>query len=283
MLTLELVVIGAVVLSVIAFVRWCARIPDIFVYEDGLQIKGAYGARILSCNIGSIMLVDELPKFTIRTNGYSGTKKLKGFFTIKGAKSVCLSVMNKKEAPFIKIVTTKGTWFINRATSEETTALYDEMKKTIKYEENPNIDSKMDYNKTGRVAVIVVAVAVITLIISLLPLMFVVNQGTFSVKDNEFVVEGAGGYGTTISIDDMKSVQLIEKLPHIARRTNGVAINRVRFGHFRLEDGRKCILYINNAAQNPFIQIETIDNLYIVNCDTTEETDKLYRQLIENN
>ena len=191
--------------------------------------------------------------------------------------------MNKKAAPFIKVVTTKGTLLINRSTSEETLALYDEMKKTIKFEENTEINCQAVDKRRLLSAIVIVAVVAISLGISLLPLLLNNGTGSFSIKDNGLVLDGAHGYGRTIPINDVLSVQLVDSLPHISRRTNGYAVGNVNFGHYKLKDGRKCMLYLNDASQKPFIQIETADNLYFINCTTSDETAVLYRKLMENN
>lgn len=82
----------------------------------------------------------------------------------------------------------------------------------------------------------------------------------------------SGMYGREIPVADIVSVELLEALPHVKMRTNGSSTGKYSKGHFLLENGEKCMLFVRHKMP-PYIEIRTTDGgLYYLNCATEEET-----------
>lgn len=82
-------------------------------------------------------------------------------------------------------------------------------------------------------------------------------------------------YGREIPIADIVSVELLESLPHIKMRTNGSSAGNYSKGHFLLENGENCMLFVRHKMP-PYIEIRTSDNLYYLNGSSEEETLELF-------
>ena len=93
-------------------------------------------------------------------------------------------------------------------------------------------------------------------------------------------VKISGIYGREIPVADIVSVELLEKLPHIKMRTNGSSTGKYSKGHFLLENGEKCMLFVRHKMP-PYIEIRTSDNLYYLNGATEGETTRLFEALKE--
>ena len=93
-------------------------------------------------------------------------------------------------------------------------------------------------------------------------------------------VKISGMYGREIPVADIVSVELLEKLPHIKMRTNGSSTGRYSKGHFLLENGEKCMLFVRHKMP-PYIEIRTSHNLYYLNGATEGETMRLFEALKE--
>lgn len=71
-----------------------------------------------------------------------------------------------------------------------------------------------------------------------------------------------GSYGQTVSIDEIQSCEMLEKMPEITLRTNGIGLPNVRIGHFRVSGIGKCRLYIN-LKYSPFVHVTTASGKHI--------------------
>ena len=71
-----------------------------------------------------------------------------------------------------------------------------------------------------------------------------------------------GSYGQTVSIDEIQSCEMLEKMPEITLRTNGIGLPNVRIGHFRVSGIGKCRLYIN-LKYPPFVHVTTDSGKHI--------------------
>lgn len=68
-------------------------------------------------------------------------------------------------------------------------------------------------------------------------------------------IEISGEYGETIEADQIKSIQLVDKLPEISYKTNGFASGTVSKGYFKTQNGEKVKLILNNSNNSPYILI----------------------------
>ena len=130
----------------------------------------------------------------------------------------------------------------------------------------------------------------VTWVITGLSLVFVAVIVATSIRPQQITVGEekvsiSGMYGRDIPVSDIVSVELLEKLPSIKMRTNGSSTGNYSKGHFMLENGEKCMLFVRHKMP-PYIEIRTSDNLYYINGSSAEETLELFgnmKELIDTN
>ena len=269
-----------VVLLIIAAVRR----ERVLVFEDGIKIKDwLYPLTIPNDTIVSISLVDRLPKLIHRTNGTGIGLILKGYFTVKNSslehsENATLYVRNRN-ASAIEIRTVKGLVYINQKNDELTQELFNEMKSTVKILKENELNLNAKRPRTYR-SVIVIAVFFVVL---LAPTLFMNYSNEVVVGDG--VVEIKDEYAMTIPVSDIDTVLLVEELPSIKTRTNGISTRKVNIGKFKMSDGNKCRLYINKDV-DAFVEIRFVaqgsqpQDLVFINRKTVEETKALYEEIV---
>ena len=264
----------------------------VIVFEDGIKIKDAlFPLTISNDTIISISLLDEMPRIVARNNGESLGYVIKGRCKIKRSefeeKEKAFVYYTKKGRKTIEIKTLNGSVFINRAVDFETEELYNEMKSTVKILK----DNELDYSAKGPRShrnTIIVTLIVIALVC--IP-MFLIDYGNTITVNND-VIEIKGDYAMDIPLSDIDTVLLVEQLPSIKLRTNGISTNKVNIGNFKTSDGDKCRLYVNKSTPM-FVEIrcqQTTDNgqqtsskssLIFINKKTVEETKMLYDKIYD--
>ena len=269
-----------VVLLIIAAVRR----ERVLVFEDGIKIKDwLYPLTIPNDTIVSISLVDSLPKLIRRTIGTGIGLILKGYFTVKNSslehsENATLYVRNRN-ASAIEIRTVKGLVYINQKNDELTQELFNEMKSTVKILKENELNLNAKRPRTYR-SVIVIAVFFVVL---LAPTLFMNYSNEVVVGDG--VVEIKDEYAMTIPVSDIDTVLLVEELPSIKTRTNGISTRKVNIGKFKMSDGNKCRLYINKDV-DAFVEIRFVaqgsqpQDLVFINRKTVEETKALYEEIV---
>lgn len=113
-------------------------------------------------------------------------------------------------------------------------------------------------------------------------LLFLLVLGTMKepkvrIEYDELIINGL--YGERIKLDHIKSVKLIDKLPPIKYRTNGVALGKVAVGYFSLETNEtiKCFIYTDNL----YVEIETPSMRYYINSKDSVQTREYYFLLVK--
>ena len=92
-------------------------------------------------------------------------------------------------------------------------------------------------------------------------------------------VKFTGVYGTEIKVSDIASISLIDKMPPIKARTNGLGLGPIRKGFFTVEDQGKCRLFLH-SYQGPFVKISTKDQETVfVNFKKREKTELIYKAI----
>ena len=269
-----------VVLLIIADVKR----ERILVFEDGIKIKDLLcPLSIPNDTIVSISLVDRLPSLMYRTNGTGLGPIQKGYFKVKNSsleqsENATLYIRNRNTNA-IKIRTVKGLVYINQKTDELTQNLFNEMKSTVKIlkENELNVDAKRP--RTYR-SIIVIAVFFMVL---LAPTLFMI-YGNEVVVGND-VIEIKGEHAMTIPVSEIDTVLLIEELPSIRTRADGISTRKVNIGKFKMIGGDKANLYINKNV-DMFIEIKLKAqssmpeaDLIFINRKTVEETKALYEEI----
>ena len=129
--------------------------------------------------------------------------------------------------------------------------------------------------KYSKLAWVIVGLSMVFVVVILLlaskPSKLAVGEDSISIS---------GMYGRHIPMSYIVSVELLEKMPSVAMRTNGSSTGRYNKGHFRLTNGEDCMLFTRNKA--PYIEIRTTDNLYYINGNTEEETLEIFSKVKEN-
>jgi len=95
------------------------------------------------------------------------------------------------------------------------------------------------------------------------------------VFNNQLKISGV--YGEDVEIRNIKDIYLLKSLPEISMKTNGVAMSHIKNGWFKLKDGRKVKLFINDL-EGPFIEINTTNKTIIIGLKDFDE-ELLYQQL----
>ena len=258
----------------------------IYVYDDGIKIKDfMYPLWIQNDTIASISLVDRLPLLIYKTNGGGLGRIQKGYYTIKKdgehSENATLYIRNRN-ASAIEIRTVKGLIYINRNNNEQTQELFDEIKNNVKILKENELNYNAGRPRTYR-SVFIIAVFIVALIAY--PIFFANYGNEIIVDDNK--IEIKGDYSMDIPFDDIDTVLLIESLPNIKLRTNGISTNKVNIGKFKMANGNKCRLYINKSTPL-FVEIRLdaqdspSESLVFINRKTVEETKLLYDQIIDN-
>lgn len=274
------IVLGIVVLFIIlAFIK-----EKIFVYEDGIKIKDLmYPLTIPNDAIVSINMIDRLPILKYRTNGTGMGAIQKGYFTVKNSslehsENATLYIRNKNTS-VIEIRTVNGLVYINQKNDELTQELFHEIKDTVKILKENELNLNAKRPRTYRS----VFVIVVLLEALLAPALFM-NYNSKVLVGND-VVEIKGEYAMTIPVSDIDTVLLVEKLPSIKTRANGISTRKVNIGNFKMSDGEKANLYINKDIPL-FIEIRPKANsqelkaqLIFINRKTVEDTKALYDEI----
>ena len=71
-----------------------------------------------------------------------------------------------------------------------------------------------------------------------------------------------GSYRHTVRLNEIESCELMEQMPRIKIRTNGIGLGKIQIGHFRVEGVGKCRLYLN-LRYPPFVHITTASGEHI--------------------
>lgn len=72
----------------------------------------------------------------------------------------------------------------------------------------------------------------------------------------------SGNYGIDVRLDDIRSAELVDSLPKIKFRTNGIGAGNIQVGHFRMQGIGKCRLYLN-LKYSPFVHVGTASGEHI--------------------
>ena len=258
------------------------KVESIFVSEDGIEIKdNMYPLYIPNDIIVSITLLNSMPRILMKTNGANFGRIFKGKCKImrnNATEKVTMYLRNKR-SNVIEIKTVNGSIFINRKNDALTQQLFDEMKSTVKIVKESELDYCSKPRRNYRSTLMIVAFTAALLG----PLFFMNYNSEIIVTDD--AVEIKGEYAMTIPFSDIDTVMLIEKLPPIKTRTNGISTRKVNIGKFKMSNGEKVNLYINKDVEM-FIEIKLNAhgshpkaNMIFINRKTVEDTKALYEEI----
>lgn len=136
---------------------------------------------------------------------------------------------------------------------------------------NPPGPPSQQRRRTQRLALIITAVVAVIVAWNALP------SGIELQSDQ---AEISGAYGTSFKYAEINQVQLLEELPEISLRTNGISLGPINKGHFKLEDGSSVMLFLRNTKP-PFIHITFNSDRkpIIINSGDPASTNQIYQEL----
>lgn len=102
------------------------------------------------------------------------------------------------------------------------------------------------------------------------------NDNEIKINDNK--LEITGEYGTDLNIEDLKSIQLLDKLPEISSKANGFAVGTIKKGYFKTINGETVKLIIN-SQKTLIILFTTIDNKKIYYSSKEKSNEEIYNEV----
>jgi hypothetical protein len=109
-------------------------------------------------------------------------------------------------------------------------------------------------------------------------LFYVSRPAEFCLQEG--ILEISGIYGKSINLAEINEVELVEEMPEIAWKNNGLDFVYIRKGHFSLIGQGEAILNVN-ISKPPFIRLDTDSGLFIINERTSEQTRELYQDILD--
>ncbi|MBY0123018.1 DUF3784 domain-containing protein [Bacillus sp. S/N-304-OC-R1] len=97
-----------------------------------------------------------------------------------------------------------------------------------------------------------------------------------TVLDDRFEITGM--YGNEWSTKDIKQIELIDEMPKIITKTNGVGLPTLAKGYFKLNDFGICLLFIHNNS-SPYIYIELQNEKIFINDSDPLKTKQWFEEL----
>lgn len=99
----------------------------LIIQNDQIQFKGSYGETLHKDDITNIELVEQIPRITMKTNGFALGHINKGYFKIKGGETVKL-LLNSDKKPYIKITKKDGKQIFFSSKDQSNQELFETIK-----------------------------------------------------------------------------------------------------------------------------------------------------------
>ena len=120
-----------------------------------------------------------------------------------------------------------------------------------------------------------IALVVLALSVAFAVILIAFTVRPLKIEVGEESVGISGMYGRSIPFCEIVSVELTDQLPPIAMRTNGASTRNHHKGHYLLENGEKCMLFVDTRVPL-FIEMRTTETLYFLNGTDEEATLTLF-------
>jgi hypothetical protein len=103
-----------------------------------------------------------------------------------------------------------------------------------------------------------------------------------SITDDNEKINISGLYGEKILLNKFSKVYLIDTLPNIGIRTNGISIGTVNKGYFYSKSLQKNVKLLLHSNTKPYINIITTNKKHIIiNFKNKDKILRIYNQLKE--
>ena len=97
------------------------------------------------------------------------------------------------------------------------------------------------------------------------------------VTGDSLIIDGS--YRHTVRLDEIESCELLQQMPKIRIKTNGISLGNIQIGHFRVKGVGKCRLYLD-LRYPPFVHVTTASGEHIFfNTENPAATRELYDAL----
>ncbi len=101
------------------------------------------------------------------------------------------------------------------------------------------------------------------------------------IEIHDGAVTFVGMYGETVDFQDIRALELLEKLPKISLKLNGTAVDGIYKGKFKTGDGEIVKLLINAEKNKPYIKINRKKDKSIFFASKNDDNRRIYQQLKE--
>lgn len=125
-------------------------------------------------------------------------------------------------------------------------------------------------------------IALILFIVTLGPLIYltVSSQKGYEMALTEDSFEISGMYGDKWDYRDIQSVQLLEEMPEVTWKQNGIGLPTLSQGHFKVTGYGSSLLFIQKG-HTPILYIELKNEKIFVNSKDSAETESWYKVMKE--
>ncbi len=103
------------------------------------------------------------------------------------------------------------------------------------------------------------------------------SETNFEILSNRLLIEGS--HSKEIPFNEIRNVDLVDNLPSIIKKSNGIEFGQNMIGYFLTKD---CKTYLNvNLKNPPFLIIITInETIYLSNVNSNIES--VYNKILDN-
>lgn len=117
-------------LFVIAILSYGFKNNVVSFDQEKIEFHGSYGEVVPKAQIKRLELVNQIPKITVRTNGFALGEIRKGYF-MTGQGEVVKLIINAKQSPLILLTKTNDKKIYYSAKNESNKELYDKIKQVL--------------------------------------------------------------------------------------------------------------------------------------------------------
>lgn len=136
---------------------------------------------------------------------------------------------------------------------------------------------KYDHSSNAKVAKIILVVTMVLVVAINIPIFYAANKSS-DVEVSKDFIKITGTYGRTIPKDNITEIKLIDNIPEIKIKTNGIGLGKIQKGNYKLEGINKGVLFLENN-DGPFIQITTKSYTVFINYKDDAKTLNIYKKI----
>lgn len=136
---------------------------------------------------------------------------------------------------------------------------------------------KYDHSSNSKAAKIILAITIVFVIAINIPIFYAANKSS-EVEILKDSLKITGTYGKTMKKESITEIKLIDNIPEIKMRTNGISLGKIQKGNYKLEGINKGVLFLEDS-NGPFIQITTKTYTVFINYKDDSKTTDLYDKL----